>query len=74
MLALMTNKKRPKVKIVIGSVRIIKIGFTIAFRNPNTAATIIAVVKLITSTPGKKFAKTKTAMAVSKILKSKFII
>lgn len=72
--ALITNKNRPNVIIVTGNVRIIKMGFTIAFSSPNTTATIIAVVKLSIPTPGKKFANTKTAMAVSKILNSKFIV
>lgn len=73
-LALMTNKKSPKVTMVIGNVNIMKTGLTMAFKRPKTAATIIAVVKLATLTPGKKYAKTRTAMAESKILKTKFII
>lgn len=73
MLALITNKKRPNVTIVMGNVRMIKTGFTIAFNSPKTAATIIAVVKSITWTPGKKFASTKTTIAESKIRKSMFI-
>ena len=52
--ALMTNKNKPKVTMVIGSVRIIKMGFKMAFKKAKTAATIIAVVKLTTSTPGNK--------------------
>ena len=72
--ALITNKNSPNVTMVIGKVRMIKMGFNMALRNAKTAATIIAVVKLVTSTPGKKYAKTKTAIAVSKILKSKFIV
>lgn len=46
--ALITNKNNPNVRMVIGKVRIIKMGFKMAFKNANTAATIIAVVKLIT--------------------------
>ena len=52
--ALMTSKNSPKVTMVMGKVRMIKMGFTMAFKKAKTAATIIAVVKLITSTPGKK--------------------
>lgn len=73
-LALITSKKSPKVTMVIGKVNIMKTGLTMAFKRPRTAATRIAVVKLATLTPGKKLAKTRTAMAVSRILKIKFII
>jgi len=41
--AFITNKKRPKVKTVIGSVKMTKIGFTNKFSNDNITATIIAV-------------------------------
>ena len=41
---LITSKKRPKVRTVTGSVRIVRIGFTIKFRRLSTMATIIAVV------------------------------
>jgi len=43
-IALIINRKRPKVSIVTGSVSIIRIGFTIKFNRLNTIATIIAVV------------------------------
>jgi len=41
-LALITSKNRPNVTMVIGKVRMIKMGFTIAFNSPKTAATIMA--------------------------------
>lgn len=72
--ALMTNKNNPSVTIVIGNVRMTRIGFKIAFSNAKTMATIIAPVNPATSTPGRNFAKTTTATAVSKILMIKFII
>lgn len=41
--ALMTNKNRPKVTMVIGKVKITKMGFTNRFKTDKTAATTIAV-------------------------------
>lgn len=38
----MANKKKPKVKTVMGIVRIVKIGFTIVFKKAKTIATINA--------------------------------
>lgn len=38
-----TSVKSPKVKILIGKVKIIKIGLTIALRIPKTTATISAI-------------------------------
>ena len=40
--ALITNKNKPKVKSVIGIVRIVKIGFTIVFKKASTTATNMA--------------------------------
>ena len=40
--ALITSKKRPKVKMVTGNVNSTNIGFTNKFNNPKTIATIIA--------------------------------
>jgi hypothetical protein len=40
-----TNKKIPRVTSVMGSVRITRIGFTMAFKNASTSAKINAVVK-----------------------------
>ncbi len=39
MQALMTNRNKPNVTIVIGNVRMTKIGFKSAFSNPKTMAT-----------------------------------
>lgn len=50
--AFITNRNRPSVKIVMGIVKIIKIGLTTAFKILNTAATIMASKKEFTCTPG----------------------
>ena len=50
----MTNKNKPKVTMVIGMVKMIKIGFKMAFSRAKTTATIIAAANPLTATPGKK--------------------
>lgn len=72
--AFMTSKNNPKVTIVIGKVRITRIGFNMAFKSARTIATIIAPVKPATSTPGRNFAKMTTATAVNSILMIKFMV
>lgn len=47
------SKKSPKVKMVTGSVRITSIGLTKKFKTLRTIATIIAVKKESTPTPGR---------------------
>lgn len=42
--ALIIKRKRPKVKMVTGNVKMISIGLTIKFKRLNTMATIMAVV------------------------------
>ncbi len=42
MMALITNKNRPKEKMVMGIVRIVKMGLTTAFKKAKTTATIKA--------------------------------
>lgn len=44
MMALIINKKRPRVKMVMGKVNMTNIGFTIKFKRLRTIATIMAVV------------------------------
>ncbi len=51
--ALITNRKRPKVKIVAGNVNNINSGFTVIRNNPKTTATHIAELSLPTETPGR---------------------
>lgn len=48
----MKMRNIPRVKMVIGMVRTINMGFTMAFRNAITAATTSAVQKFSTETPG----------------------
>ncbi len=73
MIAFITNKNSPKVITVTGKVKITNIGFINRFSNPKTIATIIAVVKLATCTPGKRFAINKTKAAVTRSLSNSFI-
>ena len=54
MIALITNKNKPRVKKVTGIVSKTNIGFKKVFNNPKTTATIKAPVKVVSSTPGKK--------------------
>ena len=52
--AFIKSKNNPRVKIVTGSVKSTKIGFTKILSNPNTTATIMDVIKLSTETPFMK--------------------
>ena len=52
-IAFITSKNSPRVKIVTGRVKIIKIGRTMRRSRATTMATIIAELKPATSTPGK---------------------
>ena len=63
--ALITNMKSPRVKRVMGKVRIIKIGFIKAFNSPKTAAPIMADPKLSTLIPGIKYAARSIAMVIT---------
>jgi hypothetical protein len=49
---LMTKVNKPRVRIFIGRVKIIRIGFKKAFRMPKTTETIMAIQKDSTLTPG----------------------
>jgi hypothetical protein len=73
MMALITNKNKPKVINVTGNVRITNIGFIKRFSNPKTIATITAVPKLATCTPVKKLAINNTKAAVTRSLSNIFI-
>lgn len=68
MSALMTNVKSPKVRIVTGSVNIMRIGLRMVFTIPKTTATITAVRNESTVTPGSKYAVIKTASELIKRL------
>ena len=64
-MALITNKNKPKDTIVKGKVKITKIGLTTAFTNPNIIAATIAATKLLTTNPGTKCAVISSEIAVS---------
>lgn len=62
-MALSTKVNKPNVRILMGSVRITKIGLMIALKMPRIKATIRAVVKLSILKPGTRLAVTKIAIA-----------
>ena len=59
----------PKVTIVIGRVNNTNKGFTTVLRIPKTTATIIAVTKFSTVTPGSKYAAKNTTKAFKRSFK-----
>ena len=72
--ALITNRNKPKVMMVIGKVKMTKIGFTKESSTARTTAKIMADVNPSAScTPGRNFAKITTASAVKSNLIIKFI-
>ncbi len=71
--ALIISKNKPNVTIVIGKVKITKMGFTNRFNTDKTTATIIAVIYVSTCTPVKKYAITNTAIAFNRSLIISFI-
>jgi hypothetical protein len=73
-IAFIISKKRPKVTMVTGSVKITKIGFTKKLSKLRTTATITAVIKVSTETLGNTFAKMITDKALKSILRISFII
>ena len=72
--AFITNKKRPSVNIVTGSVSKISIGFAITLRIARTTAKMMAVQKSVTCTPLRIFASPKDTAAITRILSRKFMI
>ncbi len=71
--ALRTSVKRPRVTRVMGRVRIKRIGFMTALTIPKTRATMRAVTKLSTCTPGSKYAAIKTAIPLINQLRKRLI-
>jgi len=71
--AFIIRRKSPRVTIVIGKVKITRIGFTINLNKAKTIATMIAVPYPSTSIPGSICANTTTATAVNKSLRISFI-
>ncbi|GGE38688.1 hypothetical protein GCM10010832_18710 [Psychroflexus planctonicus] len=63
--AFTTNRKRPKVKTVIGSVKRISRGLTKIFNKAKRAATTSDVKKLSTETPGRILDNMTTKIAVT---------
>jgi len=73
MIAFITKRNNPSVRIVAGSVKKISSGFTNIFKTAIANATQIAVDIVAISTPGKIPAKANTAKAVKTIFRIKFI-
>jgi len=71
---LITSAKNPNVRMVIGRVRIMKIGFKKVLKKPRSRATNIAVIKLSTETLGAKYEASSTARPFDINLNKKFII
>lgn len=71
--ALIKNINKPRVRIVIGSVKIISSGFINTLSNPKMSAAIIAGYKPDTSIPGITEDASKSARAVIRILMIIFI-
>lgn len=71
--ALMTNAKNPRVRMVNGSPKRLRIGFTNMFKTPSTIAKIIAEEKLSKCTPDKILVKRKATIAVTNNRIIKFI-
>lgn len=71
--ALMTKAKNPKVRMVSGSPKRLKIGFTKMFKTPSTTAKITAEENPSKCTPGKILVKRKATMAVTNNRINKFI-
>ena len=63
--AFKTKVKSPRVIRLMSKVRIRSNGFRNALMTPRTIAATTAVVKLLTSTPGKIYAATKTAIPLN---------
>lgn len=72
--AFMTNRNSPNVKMVIGNVKIIRIGLKNTFNSTKTTATISALVYGgVSVTPGNNFAKMMMAIALKTSLTINFI-
>ncbi len=72
--ALITSRNKPKVMMVAGRVRNIKMGLIVTLSNANKAATINEVVKELTLTPERISASTKTTTAVKRIWMISFML
>ncbi len=72
-IALITNVNNPKVRIVIGKVKSIKIGFRTALAIPKRTLTTIAVQNVSTVIPGKIYADINTAIPLTNRFAINFI-
>ena len=72
--ALITSKKTPNVKMVIGMVSAVKIGFTNEFTNAITIAAIMAAPTPATVIPGNRYAKIRMDSVLTIIPKMMFFI
>lgn len=63
--AFMINEKNPRVNTYKGTVSSISIGFNTMLATPNTMATVSAVKKLFTTTPGRINAVISTAKVLT---------
>jgi len=73
MIAFITIRNNPKLTMVIGIVNKTIIGFTMAFKNESTAATITAIRGVSTLTPFRKYELTITASAETNSFSINFI-
>lgn len=70
-IALITSKNKPKVKIVNGIVKIVKIGLINPLTNPKTTAAKNPAQIPVTVIPGSRYAATKIATIVENTLAKK---
>ncbi len=73
-IALITSKKSPSVKMVNGMVKIISSGFTVTFSTESNNATSNALNGSIMSMPGRISAVSTMASVLIKILPKNFIL
>ena len=73
-MALITKANNPKVIIVNGKPKILKIGFTIRFKTPRTMEKITAPLKLANCTPSITFVSKNATIAVIRSRIITFII
>lgn len=73
-MALMTKVNNPKVMIVKGNPKRLRIGFTIKFRIPKTIAKMIAPPNPVKCTPGRIHVKRYATTAVIRSRIIKFIL
>jgi hypothetical protein len=73
MMALITNRNKPNVRIVMGKVKMISRGFTNTFRIAKTMESVIAVQKVSIWIPGKTAERPYATTAVTRMRRRKFM-